>query len=460
MRAGAASVDITPKLGTHLAGSGAGEHRPAREVLDPLYARALVLEESGRRLCIVALDVTIVTQEWTDRIRQAAEKCGFAPGSVLVHATQTHSSPPLGHIMFDPDFPHLPESIEYLRGGETPYYEFATARAIEAIERAQARLVPVQVGLGRAVRDDLAFNRRGVQRDGRVCMPWFFAGSQQPLGPVRLSHIEGPTDPEVGVAAFRADDGRIVALLLHHTCHPVSVFATRYYAVSADWPGAWAAAMQKRGGESCVPIVLNGCCGNINPWPAFQPDFKPDHLRMGAALAASTAAVLDRMSFAAVNRLEWRMERIPIPLKPADPVRLDAARRTLSEHPEPLWSKNDAGRIDPAWFQAASVMSVELMRRRGPNLLYEVQVFRIGDMAVVGLPGEPFVEGQLAIKLGARLPFTFVAHACTQYVGYIPMREAFPRGGHEVDFSYWAKLVPEALDTIVSTSTRLLAGTG
>ncbi|MBM3279721.1 MAG: hypothetical protein FJY95_16820 [Candidatus Handelsmanbacteria bacterium] len=59
--AGAASAQITPPAGTHLSGSGMGDHRPAEVVLDPLYARAIVFESAGRRLCILALDVTILT---------------------------------------------------------------------------------------------------------------------------------------------------------------------------------------------------------------------------------------------------------------------------------------------------------------------------------------------------------------------------------------------------------------
>ena len=449
-------VDITPKAGTHLAGGGAGEHRPAQVVLDPLYAKAVVFEQDGRKVCILALDVTIVTEEWTRRIRDAAaSRFGFDPDAVLVHATQTHAAPTLGHIMFDPDFPGLSDDVEYLRGGETSYYEFAVDRAIEAVGQAHAALRPAQLATGSAVRDGLAFNRRGVMRDGRVCMPWFYSRNQFPLGPTHIRYMEGPIDPEVGVLAVRDADMRMIAMLLHYTCHPVNVFATELFAVSADWPGAWSEETQKRFGRDCVPLVLNGCCGNINPWPPFVPDFRPDHRRMGAALADASAAVVGRMRFAPSSALAWRTERIPLPLKAPDAQRVAEARKVLDAHPEPLWSKDSPGRIDPAWFRAASVMSVELFRKRSPNLLYEIQVMRIGDAAIVGLPGEPFVEGQLAIKLGSPAAATYVAHATTQYVGYIPTREAHSRGGHEVDFSYWAKLAPEALDRIVEQAVMM-----
>jgi len=455
LRVGAVQIEITPKAGTHLAGSGAGEHRPAQMVIDPLFAKAIVFEAGGRKVCWVVLDVTIITAEWTEQIRDAAvRQYGFAKDAVLVTATQTHSAPCVGHIMFDPEFPDLPEDIEYLRGGETPYYTYATERAIAAISQANAALRPVQLGTGTTVRDDLAFNRRGVMRDGKVCMPWFYPGQQQPLGPTHIRYYEGPIDPEVGVLCARDDEMNMAAMILHHSCHPVNVFATRYYAVSADWPGAWGAEMQARCGPDCTPLVMNGCCGNINPWPAFLPDFKPDHRRMGRALGESAAAVIERLTFSDVETVDFRTIKLPIPLKPADPDRLAFARDMLAKHPEPLWK--DPDHIDSEWFRASSIMSVEIHRRRSPVLNYEIQAFRVGDMALVGWPGEPFAEGQLALKIASPAKKTFVAHAATQYVGYLPVAHAFPHGGHEVDFSYWAKLVPEALETIVKTTTGML----
>ncbi len=454
---GASQVDITPVAGTHLSGSGAGVHRGADTILDPLHARAVVFEKDGQRICLLALDVTIITRQWTEQIKHnAARRWGLHPEAIMVHATQTHSAPSLGDFMFDDDFPHLAGEKEYLRGSEAAYSERAVAGAVEAIGRAIAALRPAQIGVGSAVRDGLAFNRRGVTREGKVVMPWMYSSLQYPLGPTHIRYIEGPTDPEVGVLCARTDDMRMVAMLLHYTCHPVNVYAQPGNAVSADWPGAWCSEMQKAYGEACTPLVLNGCCGNINPWPAFQADFHPDHRRMGAALGDAARAVVQQMRFAQAGALSWKARRIALPLKAPDPERLAMAQRILAEHPEPLWTDATPQEIDPRWFQAASIMSVELMRRRGPTLEYEIQAFRVGDVAIVGLPGEPFVEGQLEIKIGSPAYHTFVAHCTTQYVGYLPTRDAFRRGGHEVDFSYWAKLAPEALETVVRNAVSLL----
>jgi hypothetical protein len=179
---------------------------------------------------------------------------------------------------------------------------------------------------------------------------------------------------------------------------------------------------------------------------------------MGNVLAERAGAVIREMRFSEVRHLDWRLRRVPLALRAAshDPERVSKAERVLAEHPEPVWSSTKPGTIDPQWFQAASIYSVELMRRRSPTLAYEIQAFRVGDTAFVGLAGEPFVEGQLAIKIASPTTYTFLAHATTHYVGYVPTRDAHERGGHEVDFSYWAKLAPGALDVVIENATDML----
>jgi len=458
--AGAASLDITPPPGTHLGGSGMGERRPAQSVMDPLQAKALVMVAGNRRLCIVTLDTTMVTAEYTARIRAGiAERVGVTPDAILVHAIQSHSAPSLGHFMLDPDFPlaTTPET-EYLRGAESAYGDRAAAAAIEAAVQAGQRLQPVRVASGRGLVGDLAFNRRGVRRDGTLLMPKPLGRERQPLGITDLCYLEGPVDPEVGVLCVQDLSMRPMAFLLHFTCHPVNVFGQpeTYQAVSADWPGAWSQAVQQAYGPQVVPLVLNGCCGNINPWHPFDPDCRPDHRRMGRVLAEMTGRILHSLRFPSTASLDWRRRHLELPYREIPPRRLREVAEILDRQPEPPRQEN--GEVDPHWFLAASTRSVELCRRREPAFRYEVQVLRLGDTAVVGLPGEPFVEGQLSLKTACPAPFCFVAHLTSQYVGYLPTREAYARGGHEAnaEVTYWAKLAPGCLEAVVEQARGMV----
>ncbi len=460
LRVGAALVDITPPAGTHLSGSGCGEHRPAESILNPLFAKAIVFESDGRRTCIVTLDVTIVTGDYTGKIRsRISEKAGVATEAIMVHATQTHSAPSLGYFMLDPDFPlETGPETEYLRGAERGYADFAAQAAVDAAIEATDRLQPVRIGLGRGILGDLAFNRRGVLRNGGITMPKLYGREPQPLGMRELCYLEGPIDPEVGVLCVQDMNMRPLAFLLHYTCHPVNVFGygETYRAVSSDWPGAWTEEIQRTFGPETVPLVINGCCGNINPWHPFDPDFRPDHRRMGHQLAQMSEQIVYNMSFTNSALLDWRIENVVLPYRGIPSVRRREVEQILRENPHPLLMEN--GEVDPHWFRAASTRSVELCRAREPEFLYEIQVFRLGDLAIVGLPGEPFVEGQLEIKTNSESPYVFVAHLTTHYVGYLPTRSAYARGGHEAneDVTYWAKLAPGSLEMVVGRAKVLL----
>ncbi len=450
--AGAAQVDITPSLGTHLSGS-VGEHRPAKDIWDPLFAKAAVLESAGRRICLLALDTTIVTADYTRRVRDGAAALGLAPDDVMVHATQTHSAPSLGHFMVDPDFPPVPDEFEWVRGAEASYGDWAANRAVECIRLAIEALEPVEIGAGSAIEGRWAFNRRAVTRDGGILMPppvWMGGD----VGPTDIRYIEGPMDPELGVLCLRRADHSIAALIANYTCHPVHVFPRP--CVSADWPGALADGLRDAYGDPCVPIVTNGACGNINPWPPFDPDYVEDHRAMGAALATRARAAVDSVEFAADAVIDARIRRVPLPLRELSDDELAWAEGILEANPTPTWVDEERIRIDAEWMAAASIFSVHLARQRGPELEYEIQALRIGDAAFVGLPGEPFVEAGLKIKLDSPTHPTYIVHCTSEYVGYIPTREALQRGGHEVNTRYWAKLKPEALDIVTDGATDLL----
>lgn len=459
---GAAAVDITPAKDRHLSGDGRGQHRPAQEVLDPLYATAMIFESGGRRACVIVVDLTIVAEVCTSPLRQQiAAELETQPEAVMICATQTHSAPSLGDFMLDPDFAlEDTPNIQYLRGSEKAYLDFVMPRIIAATRQARQQMRAARMAHGRGLVGDYAFNRRGILRNGGIVMPKPFGGQRQPLGPLNLSHLEGPMDPEVGVIAFQSS-GELTGLMLHHTCHPVINFGKpeRFLSVSADWCGAWANQMRQRVGGPCVPMVLNGCCGNINPWHPFDANFNPDEHRMGAALADMTEQVMAGMTWTDGAIVDFASRRVALPYREVPAERAAEVERILSKNPQPPYLENGRG-VDPVWFRAASTRSVELARKRSPTFDYEVQVIRIGDTAIVGLPGEPFVEGQLALKQNSPAALLQVAHMSSHYIGYLPTRDAAMRDGHEsnADVTYWAKLAPGSLESVVACARDMVQG--
>jgi hypothetical protein len=158
-------------------------------------------------------------------------------------------------------------------------------------------------------------------------------------------------DPEVGVCCVQDMDMKPLAFLLHYTCHPVNVFGQgeTYYAVSSDWPGAWAQEMQRIFGRDAVPLMVHGCCGNINPWHPFDPDGRPDHRRMGHELAKMSEQIIYNIKFTPSALLDSRIENIALPYREIPSERLIEVAEILDKNPQP--PREESGEVDPRWFR-------------------------------------------------------------------------------------------------------------
>ncbi|MCC7204133.1 MAG: hypothetical protein IT441_03575 [Phycisphaeraceae bacterium] len=452
-RAGVAELDITPDLDIQIGGD-IGHRRPVERILDPLFARALVLEAQGRRYCLVSMDLIAVTEPWTDHLRQTiADRWGFDRSAVLIHAVQNHAAPDLGVIEFAGRHPWTDDpALWWLWGGDERYIHPTVERILTAVDRAMTNLQPAWAQIGRGVDGRSARNRRFVMRDGTAkCHP-------RTADP-NILHCEGPIDPEVGLLLLhRQTDDLPIAALLHHTCHPCHFFGANL--VSAGWPGAWAQAVRQFLGRDCIPLVLNGACGNIHHTDHLDVDYNQDrhaHERMGQKLADTTRAAFATAQPLTSYDFTWTSRRLSIPLRPLDRKLLAAAEKLLAEHPTPIWRDGDTTQAEWDWMYAVWRVDYEnFFRQRQGSFPYEIQALRLGPLAVLGWPGEPFVEAQLHVKLESPAAFTWPAHMTSADAGYIPTRHALRRGGYETDAGVSSKLAPEALETIEYESLAML----
>jgi len=447
LAAGAAKVDISPELGIQIAGD-IGRRRPCTALKEPIYARALAFESGQERFCVLTLDVLAIDNPWSDEIRRRVQASfGLPAGSLLIHALQNHAAPSIGDHFCREECRLIPDSERWLRGGDQAYNEPAMAGAVTAVGQALANLVPVTLSFGRATDGRVSFNRRFVMRDGRVvCHP--------PDCSPEILHAEGLTDPEVSLAVFTDEAGQIVSALMHHTCHPCHGFDDNE--LLAGWPGAWCREMEAYFGPSCIPLVLNGCCGNIHHHNHLAPDWKDDHLWMGRRLAESSFRALARPISLDPFPFAWKRRILPVPHRRIPARLLAEARKLLRKHPEPLWKDAKHIRVEWDWVYAVGIMDIADERRSSPDYPCEIQALRLGNLALLALMGEPFVEAQLRIKRESPFPFTQVAHMCNGDLGYVPTRRAFAGGGYETRIGRVSRLEPRALEMVEAAALDLL----
>jgi hypothetical protein len=262
---GAATRDITPDWPISLAGF-ASRTGPSEGARHPLHVRVVVLETDGSRIVVAGLDALNWGRQQAPRLRQQiAGLAGTTPDHVLLSATHSHSGPQTSFGV-----------SRYVGVADQRFIDLLDRATLDATSEAIAALEPVEVGKSQAM-FDLGIHRRLV-RNGIV--------------EHELTRI-GPTDNRLTAIRFVTADGRIKAVLVHYTCHPVIV-AEHY--LSPEFPGfAMSRIEQVRAATS---LYLQGFCGDINPDFTGRQEFRrgtdEDVQRTGGRLADLVLDLLDR----------------------------------------------------------------------------------------------------------------------------------------------------------------------
>jgi len=397
MKAGVAKVDITPPAGVQMWGYF-DRLTGAQGTLDPLYARVLVLEVGEKRLALVDLDYgRTFGPVAIERIRASARNSSGI-SYVLVQATHTHAGP----VIMD----------EYASGAP-PWESAAIEKIGKAIEDAHARAVEARLGIGYG-ETYIGYNRRRLNPDGTVTMFWR-----------NQTHVPtAPVDPTVSVLRVDTSDGNPLAVLVNYSCHPV-VFGPDNLQFSADFPGVMtktveqafgATDLKDKGPRYATPplcFFLQGAPGDINVYDATTPlkedavgkrDWSGRHLGEEAARVAKTI----KTEAAAEPSLEFVEDSLPFHLR----WNLEKLQQGLVTAFGADFLKTFAPRIRADWDLPVATL---LINKR---------------LAVMTMPGEPFVDFQINWRDRCPLPDAFFLGYANGYYGYFPTMRAATEGGY------------------------------
>jgi hypothetical protein len=439
IRAGAAKVDITPRLPTPY---NLGFSEIATKVGHRLFARVLYLEDADDRLVLVATDWEGLLRTADEAARAAVAKAaGVAPGRVVVNASHSHNS-----MWINLDL----EDILARRGlhlVERDYFEKAVRDIAEGARRAARDRQPVRLSVGSGRLNELSFNRRAryVKQEDR---DRFNRKRKYPVG---------VTDPTLGLLRVETMAGKPLAVLHVFAAH--ATVGAGAGVISGDYPGAAMAEVERRLGGGCVALFFQGCAGNMSPGTG-RPGGTVDAVESaGNVLARKAVEVLRKdMKAVAAGDFSVGVKEAKLPLVPLkdfgdlknlqkqfdDALARYAARKKEGKPP------GDHGGI------VALGDRLTLARNLGRWSTYPVRVFLCGPVCVVFLPGETCVEYALDIREKAGVPFTFVSayNDCTPV--YVPDPVAFEEGGYEV--GPWCYSTPETGGVLVRTSLEVIAG--
>jgi hypothetical protein len=422
-------ADATPPLGSPLC---IALVPPAKEIVDPLSVRGLVILSDESPIVLCAVDWVGIGNGGYDAFREAlARAAGTSVDRVALHTLHQHDAPGC-------DF----EAEELLasRGLSGAMFDVAFAR--QTIERAAAALrasllapksvTHLGIGVGRV--EKVASNRRVLGPDGKV---QYVRYSSSNIEAARAAP-EGVVDPDVRLLSFW-NGQKPLAVLSYYATHPQSYYGQG--GVSADFVGM-ARTLREMALPGVPQIHFNGASGNVaaGKYNDGAPSNRPilaERLAAGMLLAWTAT---ERVPLAG-DAVGWKTVEVKLPL----------AANLVDETPLVKLLDN-AGAKTPDRVRAAADLTWARRVKSGRTL--QLSCLRLGPAYVLHMPGELFIEYQLAAE--QRKPQATVCMAAygDYGPGYIGTEIAYSQGGYET--SYVSRVAPEVERVLMEAIGQLL----
>lgn len=418
-------VDATPPVGSHLA------YDPVTNTWDmTLRARGVVLLGAGQPIVLCAIDWIGVANEGYDAFRETlAAAAGTIPSRVSVHALHQHDAP-------DCDFGA--EKVLKDAGLDTLNYDGTFAREVlrrldkavrESVERAQ----PVtHLGLGQADVREVASNRRIIGPDGKVSTRYTATKD-----PALRAAPEGVIDPIVSLVSFWNGDAPL-AVLSYYATHPQSYYRTGV--PNPDFPGMARFFRQLEVPEA-LHVHFNGAGGNIGAGK-YNDGAMSNRVVLARRVADGMKRAWDttKREPISADAVKWAVEPVKLPV--AKHLKLDELQSQLKGRQAAFFLQGGSSKI--AWVKLSEA---------GRHL--DVSCLTLGPARLLQMPGELFVEYQLAAK--AMMPGRFVAMAAygDYGPGYIGTAIAYEQGGYETSPGA-SNVAPEVEEVLMRAMKKVL----
>jgi len=438
LKIGVAEVDITPPTSVPLLAHFEGMIL-ARGTHDKLFCKAMVIDDGENTAAILTNDLVSVDKDFVVSTRSVIEEqTGIDSKNIMITASHTHTAPStptksfsLGEIPIFQASKLMRKVEPYLKVWEEtePYYirKMASAAVIAFENRGKAR-----IGAS-----------KGSLEKGTIC-----TNRRDP---------NGPMDPDVGV--IRVDDlkGDLKAALINYSCHP-TVNDPRETLLSGDFP-AYAMRVIERVREGSIAMFTNGAEGNISTrWVRREQTFKEAE-RLGNILGGEALKVLEQIEtkHSIKLRVASAVTRLPYKELPSLEEALEATKKANQNLEKLKKSGASHGALRRAItnLQGAEIV-LGIVRAGGfkeKEREVEIQVIAFDDTALVGIPGELFVQWGLKIKMKSKFKNTFIIGLANDFITYVLTPEDYRQELYETYVSPWA---PRAGFNIEETALRLL----
>ena len=448
-KAGYGKVNVNPTLGIGIYGYYVP--RFAKGVLDDIEASALTLSLGEKTIVLLTVDNGGIDSDILKGYLEKIEKeTGISKDNIFVCASHTHTGP-------------LIKVTDMFEADEEPvkkYAEFLGERLVDAVKLSLLDMKEAKMGYATAYAPDkISYIRRYKMKDGTTM-------TCPPVGDENIDHAIGELDRRVHVVRFDREEGESI-VLLNYGLHADTIGGEM---ISADWPG-WTRKTIESALDNVKCMVFAGAEGDVgstNVYPkdgdlndteiSFDNEMKsPGMARfVGRALAGCILQVYDKVYYTPVEKLEVLHKIAKIPANLPKEEDMPRAKEYKMLH--------DAGRDDEIPYTAMELTTVvaealRMCKMEGGAEYFDLDIIgvRIGDVALVGIPGEPFTDIGVEIKKTDGYGMIMPCALTNGNEGYFPVKSAYDEGGYEARTSpYKASVAEDIIETAKKLLTEIL----
>ena len=431
MQAGFGRLDITPPIGTPLAGYF--HPRFVKGVWDPIELNALALRDESKTLLIIGFD---------------AMSSGLKELAAIRKKISERTEVPVENILIQPLHQHTSITLNAKDGNnvkDRAYVDVLERKFCDVCQMALADLADAKLGIGiKETSEPISFIRRFRMKDGSIGDSGFCEMEE-------YDSYLGEADNNVRLLRFVREGKRDIALVNFCT-HP-DVIARSY--ITADWPGFVRRMTEARNPDTFC-MTLTGFQGDTNHINVFLPKSERgrgyEHSeKMGRIIADAVEQMWNDVEMQENDTLHAEVRDVFIKSN-LDGIEYFEECRVFTEK----YRSNATARQEEytpsgiIYYKAACIANLP---ERPAIYRVPLTLFAIGKVTMIGFPGEPFTTYMYEMRKQAPDKFLLCLMQANGGVGYSPDKQAYSEGTYEVVTSPFDS---ELQDKLLSATNEML----
>ena len=412
MYAGFHCVEVQPHLGLNI--PGYFRARYAEGTLDPLHLRAAAFACGEEKAVIFNVEAVGIRADAFDIIKKkVAQACDISEDAIYINCVHSHTSYrilPAGQDMDALD-------IFLLK----LYQQFS-----DCAKLAFGDLKPCTISTAIGEAKNIAFVRRYRMKDGT-------ARTNPPMGDPNIAGPIGTPDEHVRLIRIHRENAKEI-LMVHFGTHADMIGGTFF---SPDWPGYLVNILDAALEGNVHTMFLLGAEGNCGTRNAMTNEPRVKGVALSKSFARKVAGavlrVYDSTKPVACDVLRVAHKYVQIGKNDYDPADLPMVEEIVKIYREKGEKAPELAAF-PMKHQEALRIKANLTRPEFFNL--RISGLRLGDVAFVGIPGEPFASIGIEIAEKNNMPMTVVTACTNGHEGYYPDEQAYKEKGYSYERAY------------------------